>query len=265
MNTKVIQRRVPTGQLVEAHTVGTVAQALGVPPTLNTSIISAEVVRFVGDADNILAQATRAVVKDDNTFGKATDLLKIIGSTIRTQDEARKAHTAPLDGFKQKITKLYLVSLERLEEAKVLLKEKSTAYALEQRRIAEAAAAVENARIQAEAAAAARAQAALGDKAGAAQILEEAAEIQAAPAKIQASGKFGATGGLRKVITGNVTNNRLFLEAVLTTNGAAFDTFINDLRFPASALNELAKCVVAGAVAPIHGFDAVESDSFVAR
>lgn len=251
--------------LVAAQTAGTVAQALGAPPVLNTSLIGAEVARLSVDGQNALEQAERAVIKDDATLGKATDLLKAITAAISKQDAARKAHTKPLDEFKSKISTMFGAGLEKLEKAKSILKDKAGTYAVaeQRRRDAEAAIAAEALRKEAEKLAAA--QAALGDDAGADQILEEAAEVKVAAPKVAGAGKFGGTGGLRKTTSGAVTNNRDFLEQIVMGESPAFDKFIADLRFPQSALNELAEAVVAGSVPPIPGFEAKQSESFVAR
>jgi hypothetical protein len=240
---------------VPVATIGEVAQALGHIPAVNSAGIAAEIVRFVSDSMKALDQANRAVVKDAEAAGKVADLLTAIRRAMATQEIARKVHTTPLDAFKTKLMKLYGVATSNLEEATGILKQKARVFmdAEQRRQQAEADAARRDA--EAEALRLAAAQAALGDAEGASQILEEAAARPAEVVKATATGAYGSTLGGRNRKVGTVTNNAQFLMDVLSSPDPACAKFIEDLRFPPSALNELAAAVLAGAK-PLAGFKA---------
>jgi hypothetical protein len=258
MNQSLTNRPLPIA------TIGEVAQALGHIPPANTSAISAEIVRFVSDSVKAVDQAMRAVVDTPEAAGKVADLLTAIRKASVVQENARKVHTAPLDAFKAKLMKLYGVAMGNLDEATTILKQKARVFmdAEQRRQQAEADAARHAA--ESEALRLASAQAALGDAEGAAQILEEAAARPAEVVKATATGAFGSTLGGRKRKVGTVTNNAQFLMDVLSSSDPVCASFVADLRFPQSALNDLAAAVLAGAK-PLAGFKAEEVSDITAR
>jgi hypothetical protein len=267
MNQPVIGRRVAQAPKAVA-TIGQVAHAIGQVPAANTAAIAAEIVRFVAEADKALDQATRAVVNTPEAAGKVADLLKAIRAEANRQDAARKAITAPLDEFKTKLTSLYRIALGTLTDATDILKDKASAYvkAEQARRDAEAAAQAKAAAAEAERLA--KAQAALGDAKGAQQILDDAALLPAAAAKVTATGGYGATLGTRVTKKGTVVANRQFLYDLLQRadkNDAVAKEFIDDLSFPQGRLNDLARAVIDAAYAPIAGFKAEEVSDISSR
>jgi hypothetical protein len=244
MSTAVVQRATPKHPAQTAD-IGQVSAAMGPPPVMVSSVMAAEIVRFVTESNKALEQAERAVVNSQESAGKAADLLKAITSTLGTQDAARKVHTAPLDAFKAKVMKFYGLAQTNLELAKSILKDKASVYArAEQARLEREAA---NARKAAEEEATrmAEAQAALGDQEGADQILEEAAAHTTEVAKFAAIGGYGGSLGLRSNTKGSVTDNRAFLKFLVGfISEPAYAKFIDDLRFPQSAMNDLARAVL---------------------
>jgi hypothetical protein len=270
MNTAVIQRSTPKQQALTAD-IGQVASAIGTVPAMPPAVIAAEIVRFVIESNKALDQAERAVIKDNDTAGRAADLLKAIGSTISSQEAARKQHTAPLDAFKAKIMKFYGLATGNLEQAKEILKEKAGAFARAERDRLQAEADQRQRLAEEEAARLAAAQAALGDQEGADQILEEAAARPTEVVKVSATGVYGASLGLRTTKKGSVNNNRLFIKflAGFMDSEPAYGKFVDDLRFPQSALNDLARAVLdpdlEAAVAQPDGFVAEEIESISSR
>ena len=262
-----MQRATPKHQALTAD-MGQVAASIGSLPIVVPAIVAAEIVRFVVDSCSALNQAERALVNDQESAGKAADLLKSITAAISAQEAARKIHTAPLDAFKAKLMKFYGVATANLEQARTLVKDKAITYArAEQERLEiEAAdraraAALETERL-------AQAQAALGDTDGAEQIREEAAARPSEVAKVSATGAYGATLGLRTQKRGTVTNNRAFLKFLVAfmDSEPTYGKFVDDLRFPQSAMNDLARAVLdpdlETAVAQPDGFLA-ESESLI--
>lgn len=270
MSTAVIQRSTPKSPALVAD-VGQVAAAIGPTPPLVASILASEIVRFVVESNKALDQAERAVVNSQESAGKAADLLRAITTAISSQDAARKIHTTPLDNLKAKIMKFYGLAQTNLELAKSILKDKANVYArAEQERLEREAAAARKA-AEEEAARLAAAQAALGDEAGAEQILEEAAARPAEVVRMAATGAYGASMGLRKTIKGSVTDNRAFLKFLVgfAESEPAYAKFIDDLRFPQSAMNDLARAVLNDdlelAVAQPDGFKAEKISDISSR
>lgn len=77
---------------------------------------------------NLAAQAERAEVIDDETAGKATDLIKIIQSFRNTAEDERKSYVKPLNDTVKRINANFKKITEPLDEAKRKVSEKLTAY-----------------------------------------------------------------------------------------------------------------------------------------
>lgn len=270
MSTAVMQRSTPKTPALVAD-IGEVAAAIGHMPQVPSAVIAAEIVRFVSEANKALGQAERAVIDDNESAGKAADLMKAITSALSSQDAARKIHTAPLDKFKAKLMQFYGLATTNLENARQILKDKTLVFAKAERARLEAEAAAAAAAAAEEAQRLAAAQAALGDADGAQQILDEAAARPVEAAKVGITGAYGASLGLRTQKVGQVTDNRAFLKFLVAFMDAepAYGKFVDDLRFPQSALNDLARAVLdpdlEKAVAQPDGFVAENVESTSSR
>lgn len=243
MNQAITQRSAPKQQPLIAN-IGEIAQALGHVPSVNTAAIAAEIVRFAQDGAKALDQAERAVIETQEAAGKAADLLKAIRATLNSQDAARKRYTGPLDDFKAKLMRLYAVGAGNLEAASDLLKQKAKVFLVREQDALRVEANAARLRQEEEALRLAAAQAALGDAAGAEQILAEASTRETEVVKATSTGAYGATLGGRVTKRGSVTDNTLFLQDVVSSTHPACVKFIADLRFPQSALNDLARAVL---------------------
>lgn len=267
MNQQVVGRRAPAAGL-PITTIGEVAKAIGQLQSANTSGIAAEIVRFAQEGTKALEQAGRAVINSPEAAGKAADLLRAIRLELGRQESARKVHTAPLDTFKANLIKLYSVGQAALEEATLVLKGKAAAFVREEqaRRDAEAAAARQAA--EAEATRLAAAQAALGDAEGAQQILAEAAALPMEAAKVTATGGYGATLGTRTTKRGEVTDIVAFLYDLTSGDNAQNDAvreFLLQVQFSQSALNALARATLEKRCPALVGFEAKEVSDISTR
>ena len=270
MNTAVVQRATPKNQALTVD-IGQVTAAIGPLPAVVTPIMANEIVRFVVESQKALSQAELAVVRNQDDAGKVADLLKAIRSALSAQEAARKIHTSPLDDFKAKVMRFYGLATKNLEDAQTLLKGKANDYARAERERLEAQAAAQRKKIEEEAARMAAAQAALGDAEGAQEILDQAAAQTVAVGKVAATGVYGATLGTRVTKRGSVTNSRQFIKflAAFMDSEPAYGKFVDDLRFPQSALNDLARAVLdpdlEKAVASPDGFVAETVEDISAR
>lgn len=218
-----------------------------------------ELAELNANAEQLLEQATRAVVDSDSTLAKAGDLYRVIRSQESTAEDTRKRLTAPVRKWVELVNQLFKPSKTKRDEAAKLIKQKSDAFQRqrqeEARKAAEAArkAAEEQALRDAEIAAKAQ------DTAGADAILEmgahasEEIEKSAKPELIR--GDYGSTVGVRKTVRGEVSDVHEFLIAV--ANGKIPGVLFSDLiAFKQAGLNTLARKVEAEGIA-VPGFTAV--------
>jgi hypothetical protein len=221
--------------------------------------IHEKLAEFNDNADQLLAQAERAVVDSDKTLANAGDLYRVIRGQESAAEEARKNLTAPVRKWVDLVNALFKTSQTTRSEAARLIKTKSDAFQRqrqeEARKAAEAArrAAEEQALRDAEIAAQAN------DAAGVDTILEigaqAAADIEKTAKPELVRGDYGSTVGVRKSVRGEVSNVHDFLIAV--AKGQIPGVLFSDLiSFKQAGLNTLARKVEAeGIVVP--GFTAV--------
>ena len=87
-------------------------------------------------ATNLITQASRAVIQDDETLSKGADLQKIIKTQIKKADEERKEYVGPLNSVVKKINGDFKTMVAPLQKAADALDSKMTAYVREREKIA---------------------------------------------------------------------------------------------------------------------------------
>lgn len=245
-------------------TLDTVAASVPQPVSPNSAFIAAELERFATAAHKAVSVAGRAIIDDEDSYGRGADVVKAINDQLKNLDAARKLQTKPFDDAKKTLMELYNAPGALLTEAKSRLTEKMTRWhRAEEARKREEAAKIRAAQ-EAEAKRLAEAQAALGDAAGADRILEEAATIKPAETKVRVTGTYGATAGTRKTNVGTVTDKRRFL-SWLAVHGT--DQEIDDVAIGQRMLNNLAARVLSPdhALSTVPGFKAEVVDSLTVK
>ena len=226
--------------------------------------IAAQVLSYSDKADHALSQAQRATIDSEESFGKGGDLIKAINGQVKSLNADRMTLTKPMDEAKSALTNLFKVGLERFEQAKTLLNDKCTTFAKAERARKEAQAREDQRLAEEKALQAADAQVAMGDQAGADQVLDEAAKVidKLGDTKVVGRGSYGATIGLRGRWVGRVEDPRAFL-AYLSAVTSAHDV-AEYVEFRQARLNKLAQAVGTGDL-PVPGFKADWDESTSSR
>lgn len=144
-------------------------------------------------------------IRDDETNGKAGDLVKFIGAALKKRNELRDARVRPLNEQVRAINATFKPLDDQLLAAKTSVKAKQTAYIVakeaEIKRLArEAAAKAQEAALEA----ATKAEA-MGDTVSAEKALEAAVTAPTA-VSVVARGDYGSTASLRSVWSFRVTD-----------------------------------------------------------
>lgn len=211
------------------------------PGALNPIELAREAFKFNEFGKQAIVQADKAAFIDAATFGLGGDLMKAINQNIKAAGEARKSRTDKINSVVDYITKLFAPGIAKLTTAKVTLQGKLNAYAQIEEDKRKAAAAEERKRVEAAALALAEAQQAMGDDAGADQVMDEAADLSAKIAentKVVGHGAFGSSSHQQGRWVGRVTVPAQFLKALIEKNP---DKVLDYIEFKTAALNKLAK------------------------
>lgn len=243
-------------------TIGTITEVLPIVPPLNVSIVAAELSRYTDSAAKATDIAGRAIIEDQDSYDRGADVVKGISSVLKELDANRKAKTDPAANANKVLMTLYGSPKTLLEQAKEKLSGKMLVWERGERaRRAEEAAAKEAAQ-KAHAEALARATASMGDAEGAAQIIAEAQELAVVPEKVVAQGLYGATGGVRKLPVGEITDMRAFLSWALREA----PSIIGAVEIGKSVLNRLASSALENSPdSTIPGFKFGYNDSLTIR
>jgi hypothetical protein len=184
------------------------------------------------------AGADRAVIEDDDTYGKGLDLIKIINAAASKAEDVRTGLVKPMNDTVKAINSRFKTAIsEPLENAKKVINDKCTTYAVKKATAEREAAAKIRREQEEQALNVAAAQEAAGDAEGANKTVEVAAK---AGAKIEASagravgvgGYTGAKGGLKKVWDYEVVDIAALATArpdLVEVNAGAFRAVMNDL------------------------------------
>lgn len=232
---------------------------------IQSSTIAAEIVRFRDEAEKAVAVADRAVIDCAQAMGNAADVIRAINASSKKLTTARYNRLEHIDSIRQSIANMYLVAGTQYALAKTRLEGKVRIWrqAEEKRVIAESN---ERKQIRAERAKQlAAAQLALGDAAGATQILEEAAAVPDVAPRVEAVGVYGGKMSVTNRNVGKVTDVRLFLGALATSKCDYMSAILERIELPVSLLNKLAAAVQAGEALCPPGFLADVDSKDVAR
>jgi hypothetical protein len=147
--------------------------------------------------EQLLEQANRAEVVDDDSASRMTDLLGICKAQLKKAEDARKALVKPLNDHVKWINAEFKKSTEPLQVADRAGRKKLNAYLTEKQRAERAER--ERQRREAEERALAEAQAAAdaGDAEGADAALETGADIPEAKRSAPVRGSYGASASTR--------------------------------------------------------------------
>lgn len=246
-------------------TLGSVASSLPKPVALNAGSVAAAIMNYETESLRAEGNAVRAVINDEETLGRGADVVKSITVQLTNLDETRLEQTRLYDSAKKTVMDLFGGPKKRFEESKTVLLGKMDVWQRAEtvRRKKEADEAIAKAKEEADAQA--EALLAAGDEQGAEQVLEEAATVVIAPAKVVATGFYGGTAGVRKQKTGSVRNRYSFLNALVKRSEPSIKDFVAEMEFSQAGLNRLAALVLSGDINAIPGFDAEEKSAPTVR
>lgn len=263
MNAVVVPTREGIEAILVSKTAGAVVEAREPVLKIPALVIAEEVLQYNDFGNQALVQVERAEIKDDPSFGLGGDLMKAINSNLKTLEERRKKHTGVIDALKTAVMGLYSPGKTKLERAKEILQGKLNTWARAEEARLRIEAAERQRQIEARALSLAEVQQAMGDNAGADQVMEDAAKLSertADDAKVVGRGVYGSTSSQQKRWVGKVTNPLEFVFAIANNdiNGGQGDqlTVLDLVEFKQSGLNKLAKLAVERGVKPgaIRGF-----------
>lgn len=237
-------------------------------PVIDPEVFVGTLLHFAREADKAVAAASALVVTNQDSYDRGTDLATSAKAVVRKLETARKDYTAPLDAVKRKLIALFDAPKDRLDAAiAAAAREMGNWYRAESAR-RQKEAEEQRAAQQAEAKRLADATAAMGDTAGAQQIIEDAATVAVVPEKVRGSGTYGGTTVMQKRPVGTVTDMRAFLRwAVSEPAPVEAAHFFGSIEIGKAGLNALAKAALDRYEPPITyipGFTAeyVETPSF---
>jgi len=196
---------------------------------------------LIDNANNLTAQADKAVVTNAEEFSTATDFVKICGSQFNSAEDARKALTGPLNVHIKWINDQFRPITDALTAAKAKVSQKAAAWKQgEDKRVREEEEATRKA---AEEQALKDAEDALeaGDEERAEKILDVASETPAGPTKAPAvrGSLTGATGSTKTNWKGEVKFNDIQEVCQAIADGKLPSNIIKE--WAKKPMNDLAK------------------------
>lgn len=219
--------------------------------------IAQRVIEYVELAGLAQDQAERAEVTTADQAGSAAEVLKGISQRIKDIGLTRLDYTRPLDARKKDITALFDRAIDTLTAAQTTLQNKARAWQIKERARLAAEAAQAQQQREEDAAELAAETFALGDEAGAQQILDDAAALPVEVEKPRATGMYGARLGERDKHTGEVTDTASFLKWLVATAKPG-SPLVDSIQFGQRELNTLARLVNEGEIMAPAGFKATK-------
>lgn len=223
--------------------------------------LGTQIVPFTNNANNLIDQAQRAEINDQETFDMSVDFIKICNAQLQRKEEMRKSLVKPLNDHVKWINDQFRPITEQLERAKKIMNDKATEYQVaEQKRIEEEAEA-ERKRQDDLALEQASEAAERGDQTTSEAILDVASETPEQPAKAPAGrgSHTGASGSLRGQWKGEVVDVKAVCQAII--DGKIPANVIKE--FSRSELNKIAKD--HGTEEVFHGIKCYEDKSVTVR
>lgn len=211
--------------------------------------VAGELAQINENAENLLGQATRAVVSTEQSLASAGDLVKVARGNASQAEAMRKKIVAPANGFVKQINAMFKGPTLILDQVKSLLEGKMTVHLNDVEAKRRIAADAERKRIEEEALRAAEASAEAQDDVSVEIILETATNAveDVAPEKIKVHGDYGSTTGTRRVVTGRMdesdTGTAQFLRAIAShlDNGTLPVPFASLIEVKRGGMNSLAR------------------------
>lgn len=250
---------------INAGALGAMVEALPKVPAFNATKVAQDIANLNEQADKVLAAAKRADLQTEATATTATTFLATITKRIKEVDDERKGITGNFDKLVKGLNGLFTKGpLFKLDQAKTILQAKLGAYARAERIRLEEEADAERKRIAAEAAKQAQKAIKDGDRAGAVEILQNAAAVDVQPEALVIRSATASLSSVKRNV-GSVTDLRKFLAWVAANNDPAALAALGGISVGQRELNQLAVAVLVGGHAPVPGFDATEEETFGAR
>jgi hypothetical protein len=235
----------------------------GLPTAEKVGRLQVALAEFQETANNLIAQADRAVITDAQSYANGGDLIKIARTQGSKAEDLRKEITSPFYNLYTLINKAFKPVAGEFEKVRTTVERKMVTWKrAEDARLREEAA-KEARRLEEEALAQAAAEVTEEDQN---EILEEATKVTEKlieKAKVGVTrGNYGSsTSGVKKYST-EVKNLRQFL-AALPAVLDNLDTLelgqVVDLK--KSGLNVLAKLMLEKGIKEIHGAEFIESEA----
>lgn len=234
---------------------------MSTPKIYSAGELGTQIMPFTNNANELVEQAKRAEVKDQESFDMSVDFIKICNSQLNRKEEMRKQLTKPLNDHIKWINDQFRPVTERIEEAKKIMNQKATDYQVAEQQRREAEAKAERERQEELALQEAEQASERGDEATSEAILDVASETPEQPAKAQTGrGSYtGATGSLRGTWKGEVVDVKAVCQAII--DGEIPATVIKE--FSRSELNKIAKA--HGTEEVFHGIKCYEDKSVTVR
>ena len=213
--------------------------AMGTDLIVSNADLATTVASYVGEAQNLQEQATRAEITTVEESGRGADFLKIVKGLTKRADEYRKGLIDPYNRRIKVINTELKKVTEPLKKATEIVNGKVLAFALEEQKRQ----AAEQKRIDDEAAQAALDAAEEAERSGHAdvadQIIELASDSEAAPPPPPTArgGLTGATTSVRMTWVGEVRNLKHLCKAV--ADGHLPESLIREIS--QTDLNRLAR------------------------
>lgn len=250
---------------INAGALGDAVDALPKVPAFNATKVAQDIANLNEQADKVLAAAKRADLQTEQTAVTATTFLSSITKRIKEVEDERKGITGNFDKLVKGLNALFTKGpLFKLDQAKTIMQAKLGLYVRAERARLEAEAEVERQRIADEAAKQAKKAIKEGDRAGAVEILQNAAAIDVQPEKLEIRSATAALNSVKRNV-GTVKDLRKFLLWVASNQDPAALAALGGISVGQRELNQLAVAVLVGGHAPVPGFEATEEEAFGAR
>ena len=234
-------------------------------PVKRIENISVDLTKFSEAAQDLVAQAERAVIETADHYASGGDLIKIANTQAKKVDELRTELSGPFHKMWKFINEQFNTTKKGFDGVRTALEPKMLAWKREEDKRLAAEAAAEAKRIEDEA----LAKAAL-EKTEEAQdeVMEAAAEatqdaVKDAGVKLT-RGNYGSSTGSAKVYSTSVINQLDFLIAICQhiTSGNKRNIQLGSIvEFRKGGLNQLAKEMRAQGVKRMPGAEFIESES----
>lgn len=228
------------------------------PAVADTEKFTLKLTEVESAAKNLLAQANRAEIKDEETYAKGGDLVKIANTQKKGLDKKRMDFTKPFRDFTTAVNDACKAAGNDFDEAVSVIKKKMLDWKREEDKRRAEEARKERERLEAEALERAAAAGSEEDQEAILDTAAAAGEAVADRATVQTQyGSFGST-GTRKIYRTDITDVAAFLHGLTSPEGLAFLAKLDlplgaIVDFRKAGLNQLAKLAREAGVTKASG------------